>query len=394
MRTARPAAPEASRYPYGGAVYLVPGGSPGGDLGLAHVLLPPEAGWFLPQVIDGGPDVDGDGIPDLVATAVGYEGQAGAAFLVSGARFAASPSLTLPEAAFGVVAGDNVGDYAGTGAAFLGDVMGDGAEYLAVSAFYADPGGLADAGLVAVFDARSVAQSSMADADIVVAGPYQYGSIGNLVAAAGDIDGDGVDDYLVAVSEGDIAYVLPGGVASPSAQVDAIFRLTGTGAGETGTVRMLGDVDGDGARDLACIVLDAEIRVFTTLAGDPVRSVAEQSATILPGEGALTYDVLDLGDIDDDGRSDTFVPLQWFPVLESSFAAIVFGEDLGFRATVDPADATLSAVSTRTQSRFGYRVALSPDVDGDGGEDVIIGGYSDTEGGSDAGAVLTIPVPR
>ncbi len=46
---------EGSRHTYGGAVYLVPGGSPGGDLATANVLLPAAENWFLPQVVEGGP---------------------------------------------------------------------------------------------------------------------------------------------------------------------------------------------------------------------------------------------------------------------------------------------------------------------------------------------------
>jgi hypothetical protein len=157
---------------------------------------------------------------------------------------------------------------------------------------------------------------------------------------------------------------------------------------------MIGDVDGDGALDLACIVDNNEVRVFTTLAASPVRTIEDHTATITLGEGSLGYDVLDLGDIDGDGRADTLVPVQSYPELGTSLAAVVFGDELGFRAEIDVASARLTAVSLRTGGRFGYRVALSEDVDGDGGRDIILGGYSDSEGGTDAGAALTIPVPR
>ncbi|MDP2307065.1 MAG: MopE-related protein [Pseudomonadota bacterium] len=385
---------QGSHYAYGGAVYLVEGGSPSGDLADANVLLPGADNWFLPQVVEGGPDVDGDGVPDLVATATGYESASGAAFLVSGAAFATSPSLSLPEAALGLVSGDHDGDYGGTGAAFLGDVMGDGGEYLAVSSLFADNGTHLSAGVVSVHDARALGSSRVSEGEVFVAGPYADAGIGNLVAPAGDVDGDGVDDYLVSASYGDLAYVLPGGVEAPILPDDAIFRLTAAFADETGSVEMLGDVDGDGARDLALLFEFNQLRVFTTLAAAPVRTVEEETATIWLGEGSLAYDVLDIGDIDGDGKAETYVPVQWYPGIESSFAAIVFGDLLDVRATVDIADSTLTAASLRSNGRFGYRVALSDDVDGDGGKDILVGGYSDSEAGTDAGAVLTVPVPR
>lgn len=385
---------ESGVHDNGGAVYLVEGGSAGGDLSTTPTLLPGAENWYLPQVVQGGPDLDGDGFQDLVASATGYEDFVGAAFLVSGAALASTVSLSLPDDATGVVTGDRAGDSGGTGASFVGDVVGDGGEYLAVSALFAADGEDANAGAVGVFDARSLGSARLSDGEAYFSGPYADATIGNLVAPAGDIDGDGVDDYLVSVGYGDLAYVVPGGEASPSLPDDALFRLAGTGAGETGETEMIGDVDGDGKRDLACIIDYAEVRVFTTLAANPVRTIDDQSATIALGDGSLAYDVLDLGDIDGDHLDDTFVPVQWYPGLATSFAAVVFGEDLGFRSTVDVADARLTATSLRTGGRFGYRVALSEDVDGDGGADIILGGYSDAEGGVDAGAALTIPVPR
>lgn len=385
---------ESSLHDMGGAVYLVEGGDAGGELATAKVLLAGGEDWYLPQVIEGGPDLDGDGVPELVATSTGYGEFAGAAFLVNGSEFASSASLSLPDAASGLVMGDHVGEFGGTGAAFVGDVMGDGGEYLAVSALFAGSGGNTNAGAVGVFEARTLVSERLSEGVAYVGGPYADATIGNVVAPAGDVDGDGVDDYFVSVGYGDLAYVVPGGVESPSLPGDAVFRLAGTGAGETGAAEMIGDVDGDGKRDLACLFEYDEVRVFTTLAANPVRTLEEQSATITLGEGSLAYDVLDLGDIDGDGADETFVPVQWYPELATSFAAVVFGEELGFRASVDLADARLTATSLRPGARFGYRAALSEDVDGDGGADIILGGYSDSEGGVDAGAVLTIPVPR
>jgi hypothetical protein len=384
---------EGSLFSGGGAVYLVEGGAPSGDLGTANVLLPGGPSWYLPQVAVGGPDVDGDGTVDVLVSALGYEDFTGATFLVSGAEFAASASLTLPDAAFASVEGDSPGDLGGTGAAFVGDVVGDGGAYLAVSSLYASAGGYSSSGVVAVFDPRDLGSATVSEGLVVVPGPYDDAGIGNIVEAAGDIDEDGLDDYMVSVTYGDIAYVVPGGT-TVSLPDDALFRLTGTGAGETCSVKMLGDVDGDGARDLGCIYLDDEVRVFTGLTAGAVRTVAEHSASINLGDGSLSFDLLDLGDLDGDGKSETYVPVMWHPELASSFAAVVFGDELSFRAEIDVADALLSAVSVRPNSLLGYRVARSADVDGDGGEDILVGAYSDDEGGTDAGGALTLPIPR
>ena len=383
---------QGNSFANGGAVYLVPGGDSSGDLGSAHVLVPGGEDWFLPQIVEGGPDVDGDGTADFLASAPGYSARAGAVFLVSGGEFGASSALALPKGAIGLIEGDSVGDLAGAGAGFLGDVMGDGGEYVAISAVYADPASGADAGVLSILPAVP-GDARVADGNIVN-GPYADALLGNYVDSTGDQDGDGVDDFVVSVAYGDLAYVVPGGVPSPALPDDALFRLTGTGAGETGGIWVLGDTDADGTRDLGCIVDDNQVRIFTALAADPVRTVVDQDATIELGDGALGYHLLDLGDLDGDGRAETLVPVQWEPTLATSVLAIVFGEDLGFRADYAVSDAALTAVSLRPDGRFGYRTAISEDLDGDGGRDLVVGGYSDAQGGTDAGAVVTVPLPR
>lgn len=383
---------ESSLHEDGGAVYIVPGGHASGNLGDLPTLWGAGDSWYLGAASDGGPDIDGDGVPDLVVTATGYSTFAGAAWLVSGAS--TSTDLQLPEDAIGQVEGDATGDVAGGDARFLGDVMGDGGEYLAVSAVFADSSDVTDVGRVGIFDAANVLSAHLSDGEIEVAGYYSGCQLGNTTEPAGDVDGDGIDDYMVRVDAGDMAIVLPGGLVSPDSSADAIFRLTGAYEGETCAATMLGDVDGDGVRDLACIEADEHVWIFTELSRDPVRGIEDASASIEAGSSSLVYDLQDLGDLDGDGSDDTLVPLQWSHSLQTAAMEIVFGSQLSWRSTVTFGTGVLTAVSTRPESRFGYRVALSDDVDGDGGRDILVGGYSDTQNGEDAGAVLTVPVPR
>ncbi len=385
---------ESSEFPSGGAVYLVQGGVSQGDLGMANTIVAGGASWLMPAALDGGPDVDGDGVVDFVATAAGYNDFTGAAFIVSGATFGRSGSLMLPDAAMSSIVGDQVGDLAGSNAVFLGDVVGDGGEYLGVSSVFADAPGKQDAGQVSLFDARDAGAQMMSDGLFQISGGYEGAGIGNVLGAAGDVNGDGVADYLISVSYGDIAYVLPGGMDSPSVPEDAIFRLSGTTENLPTTAEMVGDINGDGKCDLAATVDLNEVRIFTNIAASSSVTIEEQSATIELPAGALLYDILDLGDLDGDGRSETYLPMQWCPDLASSCAVVIWGDQLGFRDIVATSAANLRTVSLRSEGRFGYRVAMTQDVDGDGGGDIIVGGYTDKQAGTDAGGVLTIPVPR
>jgi hypothetical protein len=383
---------EASAYENGGAVYLVPGGQASGELADVPSLRPGGASWYLPGPIDGGPDVDGDGVPDLVTGAPGADAFAGGAWLVSGAAF--SGELTLPDAAFASVSGDAPGEFGGTEARFLGDVMGDGGEWLAVSSLFAEVDGMTEAGRVGLFEASTLGDVAVSDADVRLDGYFTGGQVGNHVESAGDIDGDGIDDYLASLQSGVLAMILPGGVTAPDPESGYLFRLLESDDVPTCVPTMLGDVDGDGARDLACFYDDSHIQVYTALAGDPTRTIVDESATIEVGEGSLLYDVRDVGDLDGDGRAETVVPLQWDTRVESSQLYVVFGDQLTWHATVSVDDSLLSAVSVRPEGRFGYRLVVSEDVDGDGGRDLILGGYSDSQGGEEAGAVIGISVPR
>lgn len=154
-------------------------------------IRPSGAGWYLGCALDGGPDLDGDGVPELVVGALGYEDSTGAAWLVSGAELAAG-ELTMPDDAIGSVLGSQVGTVAGATAQFLGDLDGDGVEELAVSAQLTTVDEFTNAGLVGLFPADMLGNPSMADAPVQIRGTYADAFIGSQVVAAGDQDGDGL----------------------------------------------------------------------------------------------------------------------------------------------------------------------------------------------------------
>ncbi len=206
-------------------------------------------------------------------------------------------------------------------------------------------------------------------------------------------DGDGLDDYMVSFGAGDLAVILPGGVAAPTLPDDALFRPTGTGERETGECMMVGDVDGDGIRELGCIEEYATLHLYADLGSAAVRTFDEASATIEYGEGASGDILLDLGDLDGDGRDETLIPLSWSPAIGSAVAVVQPGASIVDGAVFHALDAPLQAVASRSGGD-GNRAVLAGDVDGDGVDDIVLGGFSDNGGGTDAGGVVTIPVPH
>jgi hypothetical protein len=134
---------------------------------------------------------------------------------------------------------------------------------------------------------------------------------GYFVGAAGDVDGDAVDDFLVgATAAGEYAqgpgalYILRGGGDVPASLGAAWAAIRGTGEwGGVGRSAVgVGDVDGDGGGDL--VVWGRDVSLFVGVqAGD---TAAESGfATFVAGE-PFEYVGLDraVGDFTGDGAAD------------------------------------------------------------------------------------------
>lgn len=206
-------------YVYSGADALIPD-----PMVPMYVLdpVPSPAARFGQWFVDGGEDVDNDGVPDIYVS----DYNANRAYVFSGAT----------GAQIRIYSGDNTGGF-GIGR-MAGDVDKDGWADMILAAWISPAGGT-QAGKAFVYSGRTSAVLQTYTHNVAMA---QLGFDAN---AMGDVNGDGRDDYLLTAANDSSAtgkvYLVAGDIV-PFSPAD---------------IDLDGDVDGDDADALAAVLIDS-----------------------------------------------------------------------------------------------------------------------------------------
>ena len=385
---------ESTEVELGGAVYLVDATAGTRADAFPTLYHPGEAA--LLSTVAGGPDVDGDGVPDAVVAATNLGEGTGAAWFVSGAVWAAADTANVEAVAGAQINGVGPGTYFGGDATFFGDVDGDGQTDVGISASLmtaAEPA----AGMVGVWTAAELADGTVTDTEIVDAnalysGWFEDQRLGGRNDVVGDLDGDGYDDMLLS-GRGVLGTVVPGGARPADPDGDALFQLSAYTTETVCAVQIVGDLDGDGRPDLSCSQVGS-VLFYVGLSATPLRNIDQASLVVETGDDSYTFDVVDLGDRDEDGRSESLIAVQQHGIYDTAVLSVLFGEQYAYGERIWFDDLPISTRSARPYGAFGYRNLLLPDANGDGEEDLVVAGYADAEGGFEAGAISLLPVPR
>jgi hypothetical protein len=168
-------------------------------------LASSAAGWS----IGGNGDANGDGLPDILIGArhAPFGTQPGYVFLVFGRTQADwGNDFVLQDFANASYVGESNGSCLGTGVDFIGDVNGDGYDDFAMAAN--------TLGKVYLFKgktsgwSRGIAVASGADA-IIIGDPVPGAEPGYWVRGLGDVNGDGIPDFVIGTQAEDLGGSIP-----------------------------------------------------------------------------------------------------------------------------------------------------------------------------------------
>ena len=167
-------------------------------------IIGPAAVVNLGYSVSEAGDVNGDGIADLIVGGQKTEDGKGAAYVIYGKAGVhadvALASLTA-ETGFKIV-GAAAGDQAGYSVSSAGDVNGDGIDDLLVGAIRTSPNGYYSGTTYVVFGTKGERgaldlATLTPDQGVALEGAGYYSYAGFSVSAAGDVNGDGIDDLIV-----------------------------------------------------------------------------------------------------------------------------------------------------------------------------------------------------
>ncbi len=310
--------------------------------------------------VSGTGDVNGDGISDVIIAAFPQNYPVYNSFVVFGSRDGFPRTVAPLNGTNGFTirgAGDDVSG--------IGDINGDGINDVIVNGYPANN--------YVVFGSSEGFPATLNPATLDGSNGFNINvntlpsdsDRRNKLSGAGDVNGDGISDLIIGTS--DASYVVYGSRAGFPSNFD-VSTLNGSNGFTINSgykVSSAGDINADGIDDL---IVGSNKIIFGNSQGFP----ANFDISTLNGVNGFTVNgvsnATSAGDVNGDGINDLILS------NSTNQSYVVFGSREGFAASIDVS--TLNGVNGFTINGAGFAVSGAGDFNGDGIDDVVIGGAS------------------